>query len=200
MKSFLLSGFQPFDGRKENCSQLVCQHIANEKHLGAEINIMQLPVDFNSCWQKLKYAIDGDDFDFVIAMGEVKNREHVALERVAINLLDARIPDNSGFQPVDKSIDEKGSSAYFCELPIKQIYQNLAPNFKLEISLSAGSFVCNYLMYKLLQYSQERNFSAGFIHLPLCQEQEASRGNTSQDLAQIIKAIILELLDPDNAQ
>lgn len=126
--------------------------------------IGRLPVEFGRASAVLGELIDQHAPDLVIAVGLAEERTAITPERVAINLEDARIPDNAGAQPLDAAIDDAGPAARWSRLPVKEIVRDLRDEgIPAEVSLSAGSYVCNSVMYRLLAST---SVPAGFIHVP----------------------------------
>ena len=134
--------------------------------------------------------------DAVICVGQAGGRSAITPERVAVNLADASIPDNAGDQPVDEPIRKDGAPAYFTSLPVKAMVQKMrAAGIPAALSYTAGSFVCNSLMYTLL-YLIDRQYPAmrgGFIHVPYAMEQAVSKplGTPSMELHQIARGLAL---------
>jgi pyroglutamyl-peptidase len=149
------------------------------------IHSVILPVSFNQAFEKLKIEIDGFEPDYVISLGLAGNRQKICLEKVAINLIHCDIPDNEGILLKDKPIIAGGDSAYFSTLPLNEMVELQTP-YPVEMSLSAGAYVCNYLMYRLLDYVKDTKVKAGFIHLPHLKE---NRYAISESLVQIIGAL-----------
>lgn len=165
----LLSGFEPFDGAPSNSSWDAVQQLASEWSGAASITTVVLPVEFGAAWEHLAAAIDEHAPDVVIAVGLADGRSAITPERVAVNLEDARIPDNAGAQPRDLAIVVDGPAAYFSGLPVTAIAEAIrAAGVAAEVSLSAGAYVCNDLMYRLMHaVGHERpGLVAGFIHVP----------------------------------
>ncbi len=131
--------------------------------------------------------------DYVLNIGQAGGRFEMTPERVAINVDDARIPDNEKKQPVDEVIKEDGEPAYFSSLPIKAMVEYMKKeNIPASVSNSAGTFVCNHIMYQTLYLTQTEfeGTKAGFMHIPYLPEQVTNRPNTpSMSLETIVKAI-----------
>lgn len=131
--------------------------------------------------------------DAIISLGQAGGRSCISIERVAINVDDAKIADNDGNKPIDKFIFEDGENAYFSTLPIKAMVEAIkAAKIPAEISNSAGTYVCNHLMYGILyKINKERlNIRAGFIHLPYIPSQVIEQpGRPSMSLDDIVKGI-----------
>lgn len=156
----LISGFEVFDNNKINPSQEVLGHLEN-------VETIVLPVSFEASFQILKKKVMDVNPEFVICLGLASTRSNITPERLAMNLIEARIPDNDGKQPIGKKIIPTGTDGLFSSLPIKQMVKACNDvGVNSEISNTAGTYVCNYLMYQIIHLSRELNFKAGFIHLP----------------------------------
>ncbi|MCM2274330.1 MAG: pyroglutamyl-peptidase I [Candidatus Didemnitutus sp.] len=174
MKNVLLTGFEPFDGQALNPSEEIAREIneatiARHKVVGA-----LLPCVFGAAIKELKHQIKLHDPVVVICLGQAGGRAAITPERVAINLDDARIPDNAGQQPIDKPIVKDGPAAYFSTLPVKAIVQSLRKHYiPAELSQTAGTFVCNHVFYGLMHElaSHRPQVRGGFIHVPYLPEQ-----------------------------
>ncbi|MBP6864986.1 MAG: pyroglutamyl-peptidase I [Candidatus Didemnitutus sp.] len=174
MKNVLLTGFEPFDGQALNPSEEIAREIneatiARHKVVGA-----LLPCVFGAAIKELKHQIKLHDPVVVICLGQAGGRPAITPERVAINLDDARIPDNAGQQPIDKPIVKDGPAAYFSTLPVKAIVQSLRKHdIPAELSQTAGTFVCNHVFYGLMHElaSHRPQVRGGFIHVPFLPEQ-----------------------------
>jgi pyroglutamyl-peptidase len=165
----LLSGFEPFNGAATNSSWDAVQQLAQDWDGTASITTVLLPVEFAASWQVLRAAIVEHDPDVVIAVGLADGRSAITPERVAINLDDARIPDNAGHSPREFPVVDGGPAAYFSGLPVTAIAEAIRDaGIPSEVSLSAGAYVCNDLMYRLMHEVAERSepLVAGFIHVP----------------------------------
>jgi pyroglutamyl-peptidase I len=165
----LITGFEPFAHHLSNPSWLAVEALPQQ--IGAcRIVKARLPVSFKSAFLELERAIDACQPDLVICTGVAENRSGISIERVAINIDDARIPDNQGDQPIDRVIDYCAPNAYFSGLPDRAIIARLAQEcLPAAISDSAGTFVCNHVMFRLLHLIAERQapIIGGFIHVPL---------------------------------
>lgn len=174
----LITGFEPFDNSLVNPSQQVVQRLANYPPEGFELFTAILPVDHRRGPEDLRRALDSIRPDAVVCLGESGERG-ITLERVAVNLVDDPIPDNSGELWVDRPIAEDGPAAYFTTLPVRVMQQAiLEEGVPAELSLSAGAFLCNQIAYTLLHHLAdkrgEEKIPAGFIHLPKLPEQAAA--------------------------
>ncbi len=168
----LLSGFEPFDDAAGNSSWDAVQLVVRGWDGAASIAQVLLPVEFGLAWQRLERAIDEHSPDVVIAVGLADGRSAITPERVAINLRDARIPDNGGAQPRDEPALPDAPTAYFSGLPVTAISEAIRDaGIPSQVSLSAGAYVCNDLMYHLMHEVTTRRpeLVAGFIHVPAAQ-------------------------------
>ena len=171
----LVTGFEPFGGSAVNPSEQLAKKLAEMQPLPAHrVEMRILAVDRNQGPQALINALGEIHPEVVICLGEATGRAAISIERVAINLLDFRIPDNSGNQVIDAEIHPGGPTAYFSTLPVREMKAAIeAVQVPAELSLSAGSYLCNQVMYTLLDYQKNNNYvrMAGFIHLPALPEQ-----------------------------
>ena len=172
----LLTGFEPFDNSPINPSEKIVHVLANESISGMQIDTAVLPVDLGHGPTALLNAVKVSEPEAVICLGQASRRAVISIERVAVNLLDFRIPDNAGNQVEDQRIELNGPAAYFTTLPVRKIYDTLkAKGIPAELSLSAGTYLCNQVLYTLLHFLAKHNLKvpAGFIHLPALPEQAA---------------------------
>ncbi|MGM0217486.1 pyroglutamyl-peptidase I [Enterococcus sp. AZ126] len=164
----LVTGFDPFGGDSINPAYEAVKMIPNEV-AGAEIIKLEIPTVFKESGEVVEAAIREHNPDIVICVGQAGGRSAISFERVAINLAEARIPDNKGNQPIGTKLEEDGETAYFTTLPIKAMMKNVQKHgLPAYISYTAGTFVCNDIMYRLL-YMIDKEFSdvkGGFIHVP----------------------------------
>lgn len=155
----LLTGFEPFDGAATNSSWEAVRRVDG-------VITGLLPVEFGRASEVLADLIAEHRPDVVIAVGLADGRTSITPERIAVNIADARIPDNAGNQPREQPIEPDGPAAYFSGLPVRAIADAItAAGIPSKVSLSAGAFVCNAVMYRLLA-SVEPGIRAGFIHVP----------------------------------
>jgi pyroglutamyl-peptidase len=171
----LLSGFEPFGGEPINPSAEVARHLHGWRSAGgAQVTGCVLPTEFGRAIDMLAQATARTQPTLVIALGQAASRGEISVERVAINIDDARIADNAGRQPIDEPVVTGGPAAYFSTLPIKAIVAALqGAGIAAGVSQSAGTFVCNHLYYGLAHLIATRwpDVRGGFIHLPLLPEQ-----------------------------
>ena len=188
----LVTGFDPFGGEKVNPALEAVKSLSSVIH-GAEIRWVEIPTVFYQSAEVLEAEIVRYQPDVVLCIGQAGGRAGLTPERVAINQDDARIPDNQGNQPIDTPIRLDGEAAYFSTLPIKAMVQAIKEvGLPATVSNTAGTFVCNHLMYQAL-YLADKKFShmrAGFMHIPYMTEQVINKPNTaSMNLADIVKGI-----------
>ncbi|WP_309065198.1 pyroglutamyl-peptidase I family protein [Microbacterium sp.] len=165
MPVILLTGFGPFDGATRNPSADAVEAVAAGYDGPHTLVAETLPVSFARSAARLRELAEEHRPDAVIATGLAGGSTRVAVERVAVNLMDARIPDDDGAQPVDRPSEEGGPAARFATLPVKRIVRELQDaGIPSHASLSAGSYVCNHVFYTAL--SAAPGARAGFVHLP----------------------------------
>ena len=173
----LVTAFDPFGGESINPA-LEAVKLMKDKIDGAEIVKLEIPTVFRKSIDKVAEAIVKENPDVVLSIGQAGGRFEVTPERVAINVDDARIPDNEGNQPIDVPIYEDGAPAYFATLPVKAMVEAIrSAGLPSSLSNSAGTFVCNHIMYGVLYQIEKmgKNIRAGFIHVPFIPEQVARR-------------------------
>lgn len=171
----LVTGFEPFGGETVNPSWLAARALDEETIAGARVLARELPCVFGDAVRALEAHLDTLAPSLVICTGQAGGREALTIERVAINVDDARIPDNAGKQPIDEAIVEGAPSAYFTTLPIKAIVRALrAEGLPADVSQTAGTFVCNHVFYGLMHALAARaGVRGGFVHVPFLPEQAA---------------------------
>jgi pyroglutamyl-peptidase len=170
----LLTGFEPFGGQSLNPSWEVARALHGLTLEGAQITSVQLPCVFAQALPALQQALAQRTPDIVLALGQAEGRADFSVERVAINVMDARIADNAGAQPIDVPVTAGGPAAYFSTLPIKSLVVGLkAAGFPASVSQTAGTFVCNQVFYGLQHALAGQGVHSGFMHLPLLPEQAA---------------------------
>ena len=188
----LVTGFDPFGGEKVNPALEAVKSLPSEIH-GAEIHWVEIPTVFYKSAEVLEAEIVRYQPDVVLCIGQAGGRAGLTPERVAINQDDARIPDNQGNQPIDTPIRLDGEAAYFSTLPIKAMVQAIKEvGLPATVSNTAGTFVCNHLMYQALYLADKKfpHMRAGFMHIPYMTEQVINKPNTaSMNLADIVKGI-----------
>jgi len=175
----LITGFDPFGGEKINPAWEAVKGIKNIIE-GAKIIKLEIPTVFNKSIEKVKEAMELEKPDIVLCIGQAGGRYDITIERVAINVDDARIEDNEKNQPIDIPVFEDGENAYFSNLPIKAMVEEIkGQGIPASISNSAGTFVCNHIMYGVLYHINKtyKNMRGGFIHVPFINEQVLDKKN-----------------------
>jgi pyroglutamyl-peptidase len=170
----LVTGFEPFGGQSLNPSWEVARALNGFALEGAQVVSVQLPCVFAQALPVLQQSLAQHRPDIVLALGQAEGRCDFSVERVAINVMDARIADNAGDQPIDVPVIAGGPAAYFSTLPIKSLVAGLkAAGFPASVSQTAGTFVCNQVFYALQHTLAGLGVHSGFVHLPLLPEQAA---------------------------
>ncbi|WP_404992301.1 pyroglutamyl-peptidase I [Cupriavidus pauculus] len=176
-RTVLLTGFEPFEQEPINPSWEAVRALDGERVGDATIVARQLPCVFGKAIDAMAALVAEVRPDVVIAVGQAGGRTEMSIERVAINVDDARIADNAGAQPIDVTIAPDGPAAYFSSLPIKAIVRDMrAAGVPAMVSQTAGTFVCNHVFYGLMHTLAQRGVAAargGFIHIPYLPEQAA---------------------------
>ena len=184
----LITGFEPFGGADRNPSLEVLRRLP-PRIAGAEIARLELPVSFARSAALLTDAIRRLRPDAVLSLGLAGGRAAITPERVAIDLDDARMPDNDGAMPVDRPIVEGAPAAYFSTLPVKAMAEAIrAEGIPAGVSYTAGTYVCNHVMYTALRLAATEfpAMRAGFMHLPYMDGQ--AEGQPSLPLQTLIRA------------
>ncbi|MCY7914621.1 pyroglutamyl-peptidase I [Bacillus haynesii] len=191
-KKVLLTGFDPFGGETVNPSWEAVKRLNGEVVEDVSIAAEQIPTVFHHSAAVLEKAIEKHAPDVVICVGQAGGRAHITPERIAINIDDARIPDNEDREPIDEPIAADGPAAYWSELPIKLIVKKLRKNgIPASVSNSAGTFVCNHLFYQLMHRIDRTsaNIRGGFIHIPFLPEQTVDKHEPSLSLETIVEGL-----------
>ncbi len=190
----LITGFDPFGGESVNPALEAVVRLP-DAIAGAEIIKEEVPTVFQKSGEVLESLIVKHEPDVVICVGQAGGRSSISVEKVAINFVEARIADNEGNQPRDLKIKEDGETAYFSTLPIKAMVMNMRNHqIPANISYTAGTFVCNDIMYNLL-YMLDRKYPqmrGGFIHVPFIPAQVVGKaeGIPSMSLEMIRDALV----------
>ncbi|MFD0894884.1 pyroglutamyl-peptidase I [Luteolibacter ambystomatis] len=168
MKTVLLTGFEPFGGDARNPSQAIAAQLDGAIIEGHQITSAILACEFGKSRRQLHKLIERHMPSLVVCLGLASGRQAITPERIAINLDDARIPDNAGRQPVDKPVVRGGPSSYWSTLPVKAITAVLTEHgIPAEVSHTAGTFVCNHVFYSLMhELAATPDVRGGFIHVP----------------------------------
>lgn len=186
----LVTGFDPFGGDSLNPSWQAARALHGRQIAAHRVVAAQLPTVFGQSLKVLGALVREHRPALVICLGLAAGRSAISIERVAINVNDARIPDNAGRQPIDATIVSGGPAAYFSTLPIKAMRAAIeAKGIPAEVSQTAGTFVCNQVFYGLMHLLATgrglKTTRGGFIHVPLLPEQ----GNPSIPLATLAEGL-----------
>lgn len=189
MRHILVTGFEPFGGETINPSWVVVKQLEGMIIDDCRVVTRQLPCVFGESLTVLNAAIDELNPAVVIAVGQAGGRVDITVERVGINVDDARIPDNRGQQPIDVAIVPGGPAAWFSSLPIKAMVAAMREKgIPASVSQTAGTFVCNHVMYGLLhKIGENAEMKGGFIHIPYLPEQAAAHAGAPSMAAQTVK-------------
>ena len=187
MKKLLITGFQPFDGESVNPALEVAKGLQGKTINGYEVIAREIPVVRFEALKAVQAAIEELQPNAVITIGQAGGRPDITVERGGLNIDDFRIPDNKGNQPIDEPVVAGGPVAYWATLPIKKMVANVkAQGIPASVSNSAGTYVCNHLLYGLLHYLTTQGktaIPAGFIHIPYLPEQMAVRSGKDAQVA-----------------
>lgn len=196
----LLTAFEPFGGESVNAAQQAVM-LLPDRIGGIELVRVTVPTVFYRSVDTVMEAARRERPDCILCVGQAGGRAAITPERVAINVNDARIPDNAGEQPVDQPVYPDGENALFSTLPVKkQVKAILEAGLPAQLSNSAGTFVCNHLMYGVLYHCAREmpHVRAGFIHVPFTPAQVADRPTFCLSAADIARGLCaaIEALEP----
>lgn len=198
MTTVLLTGFEPFGGDAVNPSGEAVRQVAAQWDMPARLVTDVLPVTFEGAAARLRELLMTHRPDVVLATGLAGGRAAVGVERIAVNLLDARIPDNAGHQPIDVPSMSGAPAAAFSTVPVKAVAAAIvAAGIPAEVSHSAGTFVCNHVFFTALQEAPPRA-RVGFVHVPWSSE-HAPQGQPAlpaDAITQAVRLAIVTTLDP----
>lgn len=197
LKTVLLTGFEPFGGESINPSWQAVKQLHGQIIADHKVECVELPCEFGRSLEHLYQAIEKNQPSLVLCIGQAGGRSHISIERIAINIDDARIADNAGNQPIDTAIIADAPAAYFAKLPIKTMFKGLVEaGIPAEVSNTAGTYVCNHVMFGLLHYiarhfgENNESIRGGFIHIPFLPEQAAHHsGAPSMSQATVVAAL-----------
>jgi pyroglutamyl-peptidase len=189
----LVTGFDPFGGESVNPAYEAVK-LLPESIKESRIIKIEIPTVFGRAAREIEKAIEEYRPDAVVCVGQAGGRSCISIERIGINLREASIPDNDGNQPVDEKIKEDGQNAYFATIPIKAMVENVRKNgIPSHLSYTAGSYVCNDVMYSLLYILDNKypQIKGGFIHVPYAIEQVSNKANNipSMPISTIAKGL-----------
>lgn len=194
MHKVLITGFEPFDGDGKNPSLEIIRTLHGESIDRARVVTKELPCIFEDSLRVLLQEVEKTNPNLVICLGQSKGRTEIAVERVALNIVDAPIPDNKGKQPIDVPVIQEGPVALWSTLPIKAIVSTLHQNgIPATVSQTAGTYICNYVFYGLMYafFKRKSRTRAGFIHVPALPEQVVGTPYPSMHLDVMVEAIRL---------
>jgi len=201
MKKILLTGFDPFSNEPINPSFEIIKSLDVSK-IDADVMTLEVPTVFYESSKLIIETIHMFKPDIVIMLGQAGGRKEISIERVALNINHASIPDNRGIMPINQNISLFGPAAYFSTLPLDKLLNTLKNHhIPVEISNSAGTYVCNHVMYSVLHETAQNalNLMAGFIHVPYLPEQTIDKPSKfSLDKTLLVKAleyILISLLE-----
>jgi len=192
MTSVLLTGFEPFGGETTNPSWTTVQKVRDAWRGEALLHAVELPVAFDRVGDALRSAIRDTEPDVVICVGQAGGASTIQVERIAINVDDARIPDNTGFQPIDEPIIADGPAAYFSSLPIKAAVAAVsALGIPAVVSQTAGTYTCNHVFYRLMHELEAGHPEArgGFVHVPFGTDQTVGTDIPSMEINDMVAAV-----------
>ena len=190
--TILITAFEPFQQETTNAT-MAALSLLPDRLCGVTLEKRVIPVVFGEAIEVVTKLVDDLRPDAVVCLGQASGRTDITPERVAINVMDARIADNAGNQPVDAPIRADGPAAYFSTLPVKAMVQAMKEaGAPASLSNTAGTFVCNNLMYGLLDYLHRtgRHIPAGFIHIPATPAQAVERPSPSLSPETVAKGLL----------
>lgn len=183
MATVIVAGFEPFGGETLNASWEAVRRLDDDAVDGATILKLQLPVVFGAAFDPLAAMIAEVRPRLVLLVGQAAGRAELCLERVAVNLDDSAAPDNAGVQPAAQPIDAAGPAAFFSPLPLGGLVAELrACGIPARVSDSAGTFVCNHVLYRALALAGGAGSRVGFLHVPITPAQAAARATGNRPL------------------
>ena len=190
--AILVTGFEPFGGEDVNPSWEICRDLPEA--IGAtRVHVLQVPCEFRTAIEVVAGEIERLEPAIILSLGLAGGRAAMGVERVAINVDDARIEDNAGSSPVDEPIASAGPAAYFATVPVKAMVAAMREaDVPAIVSNTAGTFVCNHLMYGVLHFlaASGRDARAGFIHVPWLDAQALARpAEPSMALATMVRGV-----------
>jgi pyroglutamyl-peptidase len=190
----LVTAFEAFGGARANASAAAVARLP--ARIGAlAVVTAQLPTSYARSGAALIREIERIEPTLVLCVGEAGERHELNVERIAINVQDARLADNDGAQPIDVPVLKDAPAAYFATLPARAIHDALiAAHVPATVSNSAGTFVCNHVFYTLMHFAAtaKPKISGGFLHVPAWRADSASPAMTLDDIVRGI-TIALEI-------
>lgn len=190
MKKLLITGFEPFGGEAVNPSWEAVARLPAEIS-GYTLTKLRLPVVFGEAANAVLRLAEETEYDVILCIGQAGGRQTITPELVGINLRHTSIPDNEGNEPKDQPILPRGDAAYFSTLPVRQMADAISrAGIPSQVSYSAGTYVCNDLLYTLLAHFRGSRTRVGFIHIPYSTEQGKE---PSMDLEQMIRGLTVAI-------
>ena len=192
MKTILLTGFEHFGGSHVNSSIEACKLLDGKEYNGYQVKVVEIPLRFNEIRPSIIKAVEETKPSAIICTGQAGSATTINLERVAINIADARISYNCGKKPTDEPIATDAPVAYFSTLPLRKMQESLEEaKIPVKISNSAGTFGCNHIFYEIRHHLESKGSDtpAGFIHVPSLPEQVMEKKGPSMSLQLIAKGL-----------
>ena len=190
MKKLLITGFEPFGGEAVNPSWEAVARLPAEIS-GYTLTKLRLSVAFGEAANAVLRLAEETEYDVILCIGQAGGRQTITPELVGINLRHTSIPDNEGNEPKDQPILPRGDAAYFSTLPVRQMADAISrAGIPSQVSYSAGTYVCNDLLYTLLAHFRGSRTRVGFIHIPYSTEQGKE---PSMDLEQMIRGLTVAI-------
>ncbi len=192
MTRVLLTGFEPFGGERVNPSWQAVWRLAAAPPDGCETTAVQLPCAFGDSLQALRTAVERTAPEVVVCVGQAGGRADLTVERVAVNVNDAAIPDNAGRQPIDAPVVDWGPVGYFATLPVKACVAGArAAGVPASVSQTAGTYVCNHVFYGLMHLiaTERPALRGGFVHIPYAPEQVLDRALPSMSVTLAVEGL-----------
>lgn len=184
----LITGFDPFGGEAINPAWEAVKALP-DRISEKELCKLQIPTVFSLAAGEVLQAAQTLQPDAILCVGQAGGRNAITPERIAVNIRDAKIPDNNGYQPVGEFVNDKGPAAYFATVDVVAMAKAVEQaGISAAVSNSAGAFVCNDTLYCLLHFYHGSTTKVGFIHVPYL-PQQAKDGVASMELAQIIRGL-----------
>ena len=198
MNTVLVTGFEPFDGASINPSAEIAKRLDGRRFGDCEVHAAVLAVQHLAAAAGVQALVGAHSPIAVVHLGLAAGRAQIALERIAINVMDYPIPDNEGYQACDEPCVSGGPAAYFSTLPLRAMLDALrGAGVPAYLSDTAGTYLCNFVMYTTLHTvaAQAKPPRAGFIHLPLLPSMviAGDREQPSMDLALMLRGVEVAL-------
>lgn len=165
---WLVTAFEPFDTAATNSSLIVLEELRGKMKSADLIFHSPVPVAFDQSWNDIRQVIDKNpDIEGILALGQAHTRTKISLERVALNWIDARIPDNKGISPPQAPIRAGSPDMHWSNIP----WEKFETSPYVERSYTAGTYLCNLVMFEALEWAVAHKKKAGFVHLPVLSSQ-----------------------------